>query len=213
MNKIVFYTLCVCFFLGVSACSSRKSLETKQVVDLPLLSCVAVLPVAVPITGSDAISKEISESLQQGARSLDSILMEKFGAQPEFKVLSANQLDAILPNPWGGRISQIQDIGRATGCGGVLETSIGRYRKRVGGELSVETPAAAAFSMALTGVEQGVRIWSTSFDEEQKALFEDIFSFGKAERRAFKWLSVQDLLRDGVDSRLAEFPYFQEIEE
>jgi hypothetical protein len=155
----------------------------------------------------------MSESLVLGARYLDVILMETLGAKKEFKVLSANQLDAILPNPWGGRIKQIRDIGQATGCGAVLESSIGRYQKRVGGEMSVETPAAAAFSMALTSVEQGGRIWSTSFDEEQKALFEDIFSFGKAERRAFKWLSVQELLRDGVDSRLAEFPYFQEAEE
>ena len=78
--------------------------------------------------------------------------------------------------------------------------------------MSVETPAAVAFSMELIGVERGVVLWTASFDETQKALLEDIFSFAKARKRGFKWLSVQELSRDGLTSRLQEFPYFQKAE-
>ncbi len=212
MNKKVLF-LSFCVSLGLSACSTHKSNETKQVAELPQLNCVAVLPVAVPVSGSGTISQERVKSLKEGASFLDTILIDKLGVQPEFKVLSENQIDAILQDPWGGRISQISDIGIATSCGAVLETSIGRYRERIGGEMAVEVSAAAAFSMELISVEQGVILWMTSFDEEQKPLFDDIFSFGKAERRGFKWLSVQELLRGGVNSRLAEFPYFQKGDE
>lgn len=211
MNKIVSF-LCVGLFLCLNACSTHNSKETKQDVELPELTCIAVLPTSVPVSASTAIIKKKALSLEQGASFLDSVLMEELDGRSEFKVLSENQLDAILQNPWGGRIRQIQDVGAATGCGGVLETSISRYRQRIGGEMSVDTPAAAAFSMELIGVERGVVIWSTSFDEEQKALLDDIFSFTKAESRGFKWLSVEDLIRDSVSHRLADFPYFQQSE-
>lgn len=211
VNKIV-SCMCIGLFLCLNACSTHNRTKTQQVAELPELSCIAVLPSSIPVSSSAAMTKAKAMSLEQGAAFLDSVLMEELGARSEFKVLSENQLDAILQNPWGGRIRQIQDIGAATGCGGVLETNISRYRQRVGGEMSVDTSAAAAFSMELIGVERGVVIWSTSFDEEQKALFDDIFSFTKAESRGFKWLSVEDLIRDSVNIRLADLPYFQKSE-
>lgn len=211
MNKIV-SLLCVGLFFSLNGCSNHNSDTKKQVVVLPELSCVVVLPTLVPAPTSATITKARSLSLEQGAAFLDSVLMEELGALGEFKVLTENQLDAILQNPWGGRIRQMQDVGAATGCGGVLETSISKYRQRVGGSMSVDTSAAAAYSMELVGVESGVVIWSSSFDEEQKALFDDIFSFHKAENRGFRWLSVEELIRDSVKLRLADFPYFQKSE-
>ncbi len=211
MNKIVF-CLCIGFFLCLNACATHNSDETQQAADLPELSCVAVLPVSIPVSSSTTMTKSRVVGLEQGAVFLDSVLMEKLGRQSEFKVLSENQLDAILQDPWGARKNQIQDIGAATGCGGILETSISRYRQRVGGEMSVDTSAAAAFSMELVDVKSGVVLWLSSFNEEQKALFDDIFSFNNAQSRGFKWLSVEDLIRDGVNLRLAEFPYFKKSE-
>lgn len=211
MNKIV-SLLCVSLFFCLNACSSHNSEKTKQVVVLPELNCVAVLPTLVPVSSNAVTTKTKDLSLEQGADFLDSLLMEELGGRTEFKVLTKNQLDAMLRNPWGGRIRRMQGVGAATGCGGVLETSISKYRQRVGGSMSVDTPAAAAYSMELVGVPSGVVIWSASFDEEQKALFDDLFSFHKAESRGFKWLSVEELIRDSVNQRLADFPYFQKSE-
>lgn len=211
MKKVVSF-LCVCFLLILSACATHNNKETKQVAELPALNCVAVLPTAVPVSAGSTIKNDNALSLEQGAVFLDSILREELGDRSEFKILSENRLGAILQNPWGGRIRQIRDIGAATGCEGVLETTVSRYRQRVGSEMSVDVPASAAFSMVLVGVKSGVVIWSTSFDEEQKALLDDLFSFHKAERRGFKWLSVEDLVRESVKLRLADFPYFQKSE-
>ncbi len=211
MNKII-SCLCVGFFLALSACSGHNAGETRQVADLPEISCVAVLPVSVPVSASASLTEVNKQTLHDGSAFLDSLLLAQYDVKKEFRVLSENQLDAILDNPWGGRVAQVGAIGRATGCGAVLETSISRYRQRVGNEMSAEISAAAAFSMELLGVKSGTVLWSTSFDETQKALFDDILSFNKAEKRGFKWLSVQELIRGAVDSRMGEFPYFQEEE-
>jgi len=208
VNKIVL-CLCVSVFLALSACAVPDSGDTRQVENLPELSCVAVMPVLVPVSATATLSAVNKKALQDGADFLDSVLLKELDIKNEFKVLGENQLDAILADPWGGRVEQVAAIGQATGCGAVLETSISRYRQRVGTNMSAEVPAAAAFSMELIGVKSATVLWSTSFDESQKALFDNILTFSQAEKRGFKWLSVEELSGSALKGRLAQFPYFQ----
>jgi hypothetical protein len=195
----------------LTACSSFNE-DPIEIEPLPEVSCVAVLPTTIPVGSREAFFEARKKSLLAGAAFFDSVIAEELGDRAEFTVLTENQLDAILGDPWGGRLQQIRDVGKATGCGAVLKTSLSRYRERIGSEMSVETSASVAFSMQLTGVELGDVLWSTSFDETQKALFDDIFSFDKAQKRGFKWLSVQDLSRDGLKSRLQKFPFFLKVD-
>lgn len=204
----------ICFvFFALSACTTISDEDTRKIGPFPEVSCAAVLPIVVPVTSSDTLTAAAKKNLAGGAAYLDSVMVDELGARPEFKIVTENQLDAILGDPWGGRLQQIRDIGQATGCGVVLETTLSKYRGRVGSTMSAEVPAAAAFSMELFGVESGLVLWTASYDESQKALFDDIFSFNKAQSRGFKWLSVQELSRDGLVSRLQEFPYFQQADD
>jgi hypothetical protein len=205
MRKILFVFGFV--FFTLSACSSFYE-DTKEIGPLPELTCVAVVPTGVPVVEKGSLSAEQKKNMTDGTVFFDSVIIDELGDRSEYKLLTENRLDAILGNPWGGRLQQVLDIGSATGCGAVLETTLSRYRDRVGSEMSIETPASVAFSMNLVSVENGVVFWSASFDESQKALFDDIFSFNKAQKRGFKWLSAQELGRDGLKSRLQEFPYF-----
>ncbi len=66
MNKIVF-CLCIGFFLCLNACSTHNSDETQQAADLPELSCVAVLPVSIPVSSSTTMTKSRVVGLEQGA--------------------------------------------------------------------------------------------------------------------------------------------------
>lgn len=209
VRKLLLSLFFVSFVL--SACSFFNDEETRKVGPLPELSCVAVLPTAVPVAYNDTLTAAERAALRDGATFLDSVMADELGGRAEFKLLTENQLDAILGDPWGGILQQVRDVGRATGCGAVLEISLSEYRERVGSTMSAETPAATAFSMELIGVESGVVLWASSFEESQKALSEDIFSFKKAQKRGFKWLTVQELSRDGLKSRLQEFPYFQKV--
>lgn len=207
----IFSILC-CVSFALSACSSFNEEEPRDLGPLPEISCVAVLPTTVPVAYGDTLTQEKKKNIIKGAAFLDSVLNDETGSRSGFKQLTENQLDAILGDPWGGRLQQIRALGKATGCGAVLEVSLSRYRERIGTTMSAETPAAASFSMELIGVESGVVLWTSSFDETQKALFSDIFSFNKAQKRGFKWLSVADLSRDGMKGCLAGFPYFQKPE-
>ncbi|MBU0946477.1 MAG: hypothetical protein KJ804_01785 [Proteobacteria bacterium] len=198
---------CICL-LGLTACSSWQGSEKIEEAQIfPELSCIAVLPATVPVESSGATAE--GKSLVDGAAYLDSVLAELLAGKEQFHLLSGYQIDGILSDPWGGKKEQLRTIGKATGCEGVLETSLSQYRQRVGTELSAETPAAVSFSMDLVDVETGAVLWSASFDEAQKTLFENILSFKKAESRGFKWITVEELTRKGVQSRLAGFPYYQ----
>lgn len=203
---------CICL-LGLNACSSWKgSGKAPEIAVLPELTCIAVLPTAVPVESSGALRNTESENLSDGAAYLDSVLAEILGSKEQFHLLSGYQIDGILDDPWGGRIQQLRAIAKATGCDGVLETTLNRYRQRVGTKLSAETPASVSFSMDLVGVEKEVVLWSASFDETQKALFDNILSFKEAESRGFKWITVEELTRKGVQSRLNGLPYYQKQE-
>ncbi len=198
------------FVFGLNGCSSREGIgDVQEAKPLPELSCVAVLPTAVPVASGEALLNDDDKMLLEGAAYLDSVLADLLAGKAQFNLLNDNQIDGILNDPWGGRIQQLRAIGQATGCGGVLETTLSRYRQRVGSELSAETPAAVSFSMNLVGVEKGVVLWSASFNEAQKALFENIYSYKKSKSRGFKWVTVQDLTQTGVQSRLDELPYYK----
>lgn len=211
MRKSLFLFCLAAFTL--SACSSANQDESTTIDNLPELTCIAVLPTMIPQETDFARSVAVRQELATGALFFDTVFEAELGPRPEFKVLSQERQNAILADPWGGRPQQVAVIGEATGCGAVLETKISRYRERIGSTMSAESPASAAFSMELVDVSQGVVLWSTSYDESQKALFEDIFSFDKAQKRGFKWLTVEQLSRDGLIFRLQGLPYFQAEEE
>lgn len=209
--KRLLIVLCL-FSFALNGCSSTFYGEDKadEPGPLPELTCVAVLPAMVPVTSNESLSPMQKKNLQKGALFLDSVLADELKNREQFQVLTEKQLDAILGDPWGGRLQQVRTIGEATRCGAVLKTDLTKYRQRIGSDMSIETSAAASFSMELIDVKTGMVFWTTSFHESQKALFDDIFSFNTADRRGFKWLSVEELIRDGVTNRLKGFPYFQE---
>lgn len=209
----LFVVLCL-LSLSLNACSSvTNNVASNESGTLPELSCVAVLPTVIAESNHQTLTAAQKARLEDGSSTLDFILSEELGTRVQFKILTEHQLDAMIGKPLEGRLLQLRAVGQATGCGAVLETSIGKHRQRVGSTMSIETPAAVAFSMELIGLEKGMVIWTTSFDETQKSLLEDIFSFSKAERRGFQWLTVEELSRDGIRNRLADFPFFQKEDE
>jgi hypothetical protein len=53
-------------------------------------------------------------------------------------------------------------------------------------------------------VRRGDIIWSARFDETQKSLSENIFAIGDISRRGVRWLSAEQLTREGVKKALEE---------
>ncbi len=213
MNKVV-SVICLlgCLSFWLSGCaSSDKSRDVKVSENLPQLSCIAVLPTSIPVF-DDQVSKSEKKTLEDGAAFLDTVLLKELGGNSQFKVMTDMQLAAMVSDSWAGDIQQVQAISQASRCDGVLQVTLSRYRQRVGTTMSATTSAAAAFSMELVGVKKGRVLWSASFHEKQQALTENIFSFKKAESRNFQWITVEELVQDGMKSRLGHFPYFLSTE-
>lgn len=175
-----------------------------EVVPLP---CVVVLPTQTPYKKS-LESDNINNDLRQGADFLDRVIPEALQSSKVNSILDTSQMRGSLTEIRGGRLGAMKEIGEKLSCNVVLYTTLSRFKQRQGGELAVDAPASTAFEMQLVDVSKGSILWNTAFSETQTSLFENLFSFSKAQRRGFKWITVEDLTNQGIREKLAECPYF-----
>jgi hypothetical protein len=78
-----------------------------------------------------------------------------------------------------------------------ISVLIYRFQERRGGNLAVEKPAGVGLHMHLI---QGTIVGRTFvFDEDQKALSQDILGIGKFFRRGGKWITVDKLAEEGIN--------------
>lgn len=205
MKSILSFCLSCCLLLVLVSCSSKQpvagSEDTQQVI--PLTS-IAVLPVRIL---AEEGTQSGGEQLQKGAILANNLLRDEFAGNTKFQVVNPGQLNKIGSGVTGGLGSTIAELGKQLGCDGVLVTTLRRYNDRQGGEYAVEAPASVSFKMTLISTDDQHVLWVADFNETQESLMANIFSFGKAQSRGFKWITVEELMTQGMKERLAEFPY------
>lgn len=113
------------------------------------------------------------------------------------KILSS---DGILPD------DVVKSIGEKTGAGAVLTGVVTRYEEREGGPIGVRKPASVGFDVNLISTMDGTIIWHGRYAETQKSLSEDIGMFFTFLKRGGKWLTAEELARDGVEQVLKKLP-------
>jgi len=89
-------------------------------------------------------------------------------------------------------------VGSNLGAQAVLVGNIFAYTEREGGELGVSSPASVAFGVDLVNTANGEKIWENYFAETQKPLFENVAEVGKFFKRKGKWISADELVKEGV---------------
>jgi hypothetical protein len=89
-------------------------------------------------------------------------------------------------------------VGNNLGVQGVLIGRIVAYSEREGGELGVSSPASIAFSVDLLNTANGEKVWENYFAETQRPLFENVVEFGKFFKRKGRWISADELAKEGV---------------
>lgn len=212
MLRSMYYTL-VAFIscsMILSACGVKeKSPKDTGPSQIAQVSCIAVLPAAsmqseqvVPVY----IPKEKSDRV--GVQAMNEILSDELGGKDKIRFIGLDQIGAL--DITGGENSLVlaRMVGERVNCNAVLESSVKRFKERVGGRYSVETPASVAFEMRLISLDKGSVIWSAKFDESQKSVMENILEWKKANTRGFVWISAEELMREGVKAKLADSPYF-----
>lgn len=203
MKKITSILIMVFFYsVFFSGCSGKTALqqEEQQARRMQSLTGIVVMPVGV--------ANEIADR-DKVAGFVDGVVASELGKNGKVHLVKNEQLDVLLSDMAGGRLGQMKTLGARMGSNAVLEITVTRFQQREGGELSVNSPASAAFEMVLTHVDTGMILWAASFDETQESLTGNLLALGKIQSRGMKWITVEELVRQGVKERLAECPYLQ----
>ncbi|MEA2083637.1 MAG: hypothetical protein U9O82_05230 [Thermodesulfobacteriota bacterium] len=171
------------------------------------LNSIAVLPVDISIDRDRESPCLTSSRLETGAALLDGIISEYFDDTDTAVIISKNRREALAGDHIGDRLSLALALGRQVQTDAVLMCSVYRYVEREGKKRAVVHPASVAFNYRLVLTETGRTICSGVFDETQQALFDNLFSLPVAIKRGFKWITVEELAREGVTSKFKECPY------
>jgi hypothetical protein len=197
-----------CAVLLLSSCADKHD-GTGRDRDVKKLTCLIVLPTETPIDTHKMMSFAEANTLQKGALFIDGVIAEELKSFKGARLLNAAQVDGLSAKISGNRIEMIKSIGRELRCDMILMTMVSRFHQREGGEYAAENPASASFTMELIRVDDGQVMWKGAFDETQESLLSNLLSFGKAQSRGFKWVNVEELVRQGVHERLSSCPYLE----
>lgn len=154
----------------------------------------------------------LTGGVEDGAKAfLNQGLRDHLQDRDEFKFISPEEMSDIQSESLAdnGEIVPERDLltitGRKLGADAVLVGHIYRYRNRVGGKYSVETPSSVAFDIHLLRVSDGRVLWTGSFDETQKALTDDLFQLQSFLDRDGQWVTADQMAEAGLAKVMSAF--------
>lgn len=204
MNMRLITIVLVAAILG--ACSKPA---VKQEVEAPLkaLSCIAVLPATTSVATDSTISYEEARTLERGAAYATSVMAAELNANDTVRLLNDAQMNALMTGVSGGLMATADALAQKVNCDAILITVVERFDQRQGSELAVDAPASAKFRMVLRYATTGEVLWTADFKETQQSLFSNLFSFDKVQKRGLRWITVEQLMEQALQEKLAECPY------
>lgn len=203
--------ICACIVALLSSCSSPSGNlgSNQEQTYLVPLSCIAVLPAGTSVSEEETIEIEEAKSLEKGAAYATDVMRNELRDHPDVRIMSSNEVSSLIPEISGGQIGTVIALGQKLNCDGVLLTTVHRYSQREGTEYAADSPASVKFSMVLRHAKNGNVLWSADFREKQQSFLSNIFSFTQAKKRGFKWISVEELMEQGIKERLNDCPYLK----
>lgn len=95
--------------------------------------------------------------------------------------------------------------GKSLNVDAVMIGIISEYTDREGSKYGVESPASVAFSVELLDTRDGRVLWETYFSETQRPLFQNLFEINKFLKRGGKWITADELAKEGARRAAEEF--------
>jgi hypothetical protein len=207
LSELLIYACAVILLSSCSSPSGGNRGNNQDPAALVPLSCIAVLPADTSVSEKEIIDFEEAQSLEKGAAYASKVIRNELKDNPEVRILGSNEVASLVPEISGGQIGTVIALGQKLNCDGVLLTTVRRYKQREGTEYAADSPASVNFSMVLRHSSNGNVLWSADFREMQQSFLSNIFSFTKAKERGFKWISVEELMEQGIKERLNDCPY------
>ena len=191
----------------LSGCA--KTTAQTQPEDLLPIKTIIVLPVEILSDSQSGRPAKEMQQLEKGQMLLDTMLAEYFSDRKNIAILTPGQRDALEKEMVRCRTSAVVTICRTKVADAVLLCTLQRFTEREGTEYSIVSPASVAFDYKLVHAETGQTICSGNFSETQQPLLADIFQFFKKAKRGVKWLSAEELARDGFQQKIADCSYLK----
>jgi hypothetical protein len=201
---VVLYVVLVAA-LVLSSCAGKKTNTTAKM-DIAPLPCVVLLQTTTPNDEPDD-SVEGKNDLQAGTLFLYETIKAELRKSQVDRVIETAELGLEIGEIPGSHLEAINGSGREFQCDFIFATTLTRFKQREGGKYAVDSPASAAFIMQLIDARTGKSLWMATFSETQNTLMNNLFTFSKAKSRGFKWITVEELVEQGVREKLAECPY------
>ncbi len=192
-------------------CSQKTVTSPASHVPDYAVTCIGVLPVATADNFDEIIPAAEKKQLQNGVHVLNELLKQHFISRPDVRLVSDGQISGMENLP-AQPLARARVVADRLSCNTVLETTLRRYRDRVGGKYSAKDPASVAFDFRLIAIPEGTVLCSGTFDEVQQSVMENLFNFKTATERGFTWVTAEQLMREGLRARFSECPYLADDE-
>jgi hypothetical protein len=197
----------LCGLLSILGACSGKSGQTasQSGKDIQPLTSVVILP-------TEAVQGDAANAgdLLKGAGFVDPKIAELTREYGNVRVLTPGQVDDLMDEDNTDNTSDvIAHLHKVLHCDAVMMITVHRYRQRQGGDLAADSPASASFEIRLVDAKSKAVLWSADFDETQESLLSNILTFNKAQSRGFKWVTVETLISQGLQDRLADCPFLK----
>lgn len=85
------------------------------------------------------------------------------------------------------------------------------YKEREGSDLGVRSPAVVNFVVYLVELDTNLTLWTYEFDESQLPLLSDVSQIKKFFKRKGKWITADQLFKEGLQQTAAELSKFLEV--
>lgn len=167
------------------------------------LASIIVLPTRHTLKPNDYNQDEIT-SLNKGATALTDALGSYFQNDPAVRILSQSQADGYRGSFIGNQLQEARFIGMNANADAVLISEIYRFRELDGKEYGANSPASVSFDYQLIHLESGMTLCKGSFEETQQPLLSNLFDFGKASKRNFKFVTAATLLKEGITAKFSQ---------
>lgn len=182
--------------VGVSGCSYFRSGE-------PLAETVDRIAV-LPIRRAPGVD---NQKVVPGAeRTITAHIYGIFAAAPEWNFvpdLTVTQALTRLPRE-DDVVEQARGLGKVVKADAVLCGVVSRYIERDGSEYGTRKAAAVGIELQLVSVATGKVLWQGSFDQQQKALSENLFNWWQFWSGGVRWFTAEELSRLAIEHLLED---------
>jgi hypothetical protein len=198
--------------LALAGCSTFRSAPAvqHQTMRIPAgaLKKVAVLP----FSHKDTLPKYSGEgTAPETAAELVARFITEAMAKRGIQVIPASDLSTAL-NAQGLKPMDINPrtaaelAAREFGATAIMIGQVSRYRERQGEKFGSTGSASVAFNATIYTADPVQRVWSSQFDETQRALFENIVNAPRYPGGGTRWLTAAELAQWGAESAVDTLP-------